>query len=464
MHVLGGGVAKPVNADPNALTELQKRFCLIDLSGEIRIVDRQKVKDVLAGKDADDMAFYKRVDGNIRLRRYLESLPISCDPSKVILDFGVDPTTYLYDRVAFSPQKQPATTLNYWCGPTVNPVPGDCKRIGKYLLQVICNGDRSICTYLLSYLAHMLQKPGEKPGVMPVLLGGQGTGKGMFFQLLGSIWGRTTLLVSDIDQVTGRFNAALERNYAICMDEALFSGDRRSQDRLKSLITEPRIQIEQKYQPARCIESVHRFFAASNRDHFASVDRDDRRFLFLRVSYKHQRDTSYFSQLCAAIEDPTVIGAFVEFLLNLDITNFNVRERPETQEHAAQKLQSLDGFDRYWYEVLTTGDFTGRESGAELWDESVFKPTSVLARKYRDFDKQAERYRTIQESQVSGALRKLCPSARATRQKYPLCGPEAKQQKRGFQLPGIAQARKDFEGYLGCQVAWDQEDSIVKAA
>ena len=69
-----------------------------------------------------------------------------------------------------------------------------------------------------------------------------------FFEILKRIWPRSTLLVSDIQQVVGQFNASLERNYVIIMDEALFSGDRRSQDRMKSLITEKSCHVEQKYQ------------------------------------------------------------------------------------------------------------------------------------------------------------------------------------------------------------------------
>ncbi|MCX7253110.1 MAG: DUF5906 domain-containing protein, partial [Burkholderiales bacterium] len=64
---------------------------------------------------------------------------------------------------------------------------------------------------------------------------------------------RTSLLVSDIQQVVGQFNGALERHYVVIMDEALFSGDRKSQDRMKPLITEKTCHIEQKYQPARTI-------------------------------------------------------------------------------------------------------------------------------------------------------------------------------------------------------------------
>ena len=114
----------------------------------------------------------------------------------------------------------------------------------------------------------MIQKPEEKPGIMIVMSGGQGTGKGTFFCLLQKIWLKTTLIVSDVDHVIGGFNAALERNYAVCMDEALFSSQKKAMDRLKSFITEAKITVEQKYLPRRSLDSIHRFFAATNHEHF----------------------------------------------------------------------------------------------------------------------------------------------------------------------------------------------------
>ena len=80
----------------------------------------------------------------------------------------------------------------------------------------------------------------------------------------------------------------MERSYIINMEEVLFNGDRKSMDQLKSMITEPTIAIEQKYQPRRTIQFIHRFFAASNHDHFGNIELDDRRFVLLRVSDKRK--------------------------------------------------------------------------------------------------------------------------------------------------------------------------------
>ena len=437
----------------SALKALQLNFCLIKLGGQIRIIDRDEIKNVASGTGEVEVNFYKKQDGDTLLRRHLESLPIPSDPKKTITDFWVDPSTHMYDSTAFSPRATPATTLNYWVGPTTAPQPGNWLMLSNFLFEIICNNDQKTYDYLLHFLAHMLQKPEEKPGIMIVLLGQQGTGKGAFFRLIRSIWGRTTLQVSNVDQVIGNFNAALERNFAICMDEAIFVNDRKSMEQLKSLITEPKCRIEQKYQPSRTIDSCHRFFAASNNDHFAFIDRDDRRFLMLRVASTRQDDTDYFTHLFNSIEDAAVVGAMVHDLEKIDLTNFNVRLRPKTKEHLNQKIQSLIGFDRFWYEVLQLGRLP-REYTFDLhdvWSNGQFISTSQLIAGFKHFDKNAERYHAIQSQALATKMEKICPSASRSRSQT------KGTQERGYDLPHIDVARREFDVAMGGGVDWDWE-------
>lgn len=440
------------------LEEIQEQFAMIDLSGEIRYVDQTQIKGILSGVISGEPAFYKKTDVTLLMKRALEKRPYPCKPQVVISEFWIAPETTVYQGTGFTPYPSSQSILNFWVGPIEPDISGDASLILNHLQEVVCSGDSVNFEYLIGYLAHMIQKPAEKPGVMIVLLGRQGTGKGMFFRLLQAIWKRTTLQVTDVDQVVGRFNACLERNFAVCMDEALFAGDRKALDRLKSLITEPQINIEQKYQPARSISSIHRFFAASNHDHFAHVELDDRRFVFLRVSDLHQQDTAYFAKLIAAINDPSSVGALVHYLHRIDLTEFEVRKKPKTTEHTAQKIKSLQGFDRYWYEVLLFGNFDAGASSlydiGKAWDEATFIPSRDLVRYYSTFNKQAQRHQTIQSAEVIVNVQKLCPSASPARQLHQLDNLTPKTQKRGLQLPDLATSRNEFEKVIGGAIEW----------
>lgn len=447
---MGNSVSKVGSANLTPLGLLQTEFCLIKLGGSVLIVDRGEVGLVLAGKKLGPIAFYKKADGEVLMKRYLENLPMQCDVKKTISDFWVSPYTHVYIDIAFSPKGLPVTTLNYWVGHLIKPAPGDWEIIKTHLLCVICSGDEDLYSYLIRFLAHMVQFPEQKPGVMVTMLGKQGTGKGMFFEVLRRIWPMSTLLVSDLNQIIGQFNAVLGHSYVVIMDEAMFSGDRKSQDRMKSLITEKTCQIEQKHQPSRTIESVHRFFASSNHDHFSHVEADDRRSLFIRVSDEKQNDSNYFSQLAMAIDDDSVIAAMIYYLDNVDLTNFNVRVRPLTNEHGAQKLRSLQGFDRYWYEVLTTGNFGCGQYAANPWQTGGFIPTRTMLQGCIDYDKRAQRYAAMQTSEISRALIRLCPSALAARKSI------QNTQHRGYVLPSIFTARKEFEDAYKCPVNWGE--------
>jgi hypothetical protein len=445
----------------SGLIELQNEFCLMKLSGEIRIVDKNQILKVKNGNVETEVAFYKKQDGILLMKRHLENLPIDSDVKKAIEQFFVNPNTHVYDKVAFSPLTLTSTTLNYWSGSGCNPEKGHWHELRDFILNVVCNNDMELFKYLIRYIAHMLQKPEDKSGVMIVMLGGQGTGKGTFFSMLRKIWAQTSLQINDVDQVLGTFNAALERNYVILMDEALFSGDKKSLEKLKSLITEPQCRIEQKYQPSRTIDSYHRFFAASNNEHFAKVDKDDRRFLFLRVSDRHKGDLIYFEILHKLIADGKQIRAMAHDLLAMDISKFNVRQRPKTKEHLNQKLQSLDGFDRYWYEILQLGTI-GMDSefkSSVKWETSIFISTKELINQYKGFNRNADRYTTVQTNTINSALDKLCPSVAKTRPSINGV------QIRGLELPTIQIARREFEKYMGSKLEWDQDsvnEELVK--
>jgi hypothetical protein len=442
-----------------ALDALQDQFALLDLNGEIRAISLLQLDKIRRGDASANLALYKREHAELLMSRLLENKPVQCDVKRVLHDFWRSPKTRFYNETAFTPEPTASTTLNFWSEPTVAACPGNWRLLRDYIRDIICSSSEESYEYLIRFLAHMVQRPAEKPTVMIVMLGGQGTGKGVFFSLLRAIWPQTTLQISDIDHVIGGFNAQVERNYVICMDEALFAGDRKAMDRLKYTVSEPHIEIEQKYQPRRTIKSVHRFFAATNHQHFAHIEKDDRRFIFLEVSASKQQDACFFRRIVAAIQDPSTVGALLYYLRRKDISTFDFRAKPKTQANISQKLLSLEGFDRYVYEVLITGSLRGLDTGATPdaagWDKEVFVSTNDLLTYYKEFDKNSQRYRPLQSNQVCAALSRLIPSVRPERRQQKSFGTAPARQVRGFVLPGLDTARSEFAAAMGGSIPWD---------
>jgi hypothetical protein len=451
----------PMQNPPTTLDLLQSEFAILELCGKHALIQQSDLAWKLGMASAPQLRLYQGADAKLVLRRRLEKIASTNSPTQVINDFFNNPQTIVYKNVAFSPLPQPQDTLNLWVGMTIKPNQGSWQTIRQFLKYVICNGDLDAYKYLINYIAHAIQHPEEKPGIMVVLLGGEGIGKGTLEQILRRIFAATTLMVSDINSVVGRFNACLERSYIVFMDEALFRGDIRLTERLKSFVTSQHIQIEEKHQPERSIESFHRFFSASNSKHFAQIDADNRRMFYLKVSEQFKGNRKYWDSLYAAISFGEV-EAMVHDLMQLDLSSFDIRNRPESTELLAQKIESLPPFERFWFDCLWRGQSCRlnsiyKELRYEDWRLGGFWPTQDLLDCYLFIAKSAQRYQSVTFKNIADSLEKICPSAKRSRKS------ESGSRSWGYDLPTIEVARKEFEKYLGgSAVGWpdlnDQDD------
>lgn len=430
--------------DLDALSTTQQKFALISLGGKVGIVDKQRLNSSNSDGSATQLVVMNKPDGGLLVSRFLASKFNQVDPQKMLTTFFRDKNTTLYDGVEFNPENTTPNVLNLWVGETVKPVKGKWHLVYTLLHEILCGGRESEYQYLIKYIAHALQRPWEKPGVMIILLGGQGIGKGTLAKILQRIWSATFLQVNRIKHVVGDFNGALERAFIVFLDEALFVGDRNSSDALKSLVTEQTISINEKHQPTRQITSYHRFFSATNSDWFKSTERDDRRDFVLRVSEHRKGDYAFWNALNSEIENGGV-EAFAHDLLATDLTGFNIRAKPNTRELTEQKLQSLEKYPRWWFSVLSRGYI--HENGGD-WPE--FISTATLLSAYQENDKNLRSYKSIIERDIAGLMIKMCPSAAKGRSK------EGLHRRHGFMLPSVYEARNDFEKYIGDEVTWDE--------
>lgn len=445
-------ISMPLGTTVNSLQILQSEYALLEIGGKFGVIQKSDLVWHPGMVSAPALRVFCGAEIRTLLMRRLQTVASSMDPGVVIKDFLHSPNTTTYRNLAFSPVPVPNDTLNLWHGMTIESKQGSWLTIQQYLEHVLCSSDKDAYQYLRYYLAHMLQKPEEKPGVMIVMLGGQGIGKGTLEVILRKMFAATTLMVSDVDSVVGRFNSCLERAYIVFMDEALFKGDRKSSDRLKNFVSAAHIQIEAKHQPERSIESFHRFFAASNSQHFANTEYDDRRMFYLKVSEQFKGNHEYWKALYKAIQAGEV-EAMVHDLLALDLTDFVPGNRPASKELLHQKIQSLPSFERFWFGALWDGEkyelgaYSNSCWHSEWQADSFWKSKDIL--EVYEHKSRVERYHTkLNGRDVAEAMRKICPSAKLRRRM------ENNDRANGYDLPDLVTARTEFEAYLGGAISW----------
>lgn len=426
------------------LESIQHKFCLVKTDSKFWVFDLGNLHAQGENGLALKPEFFNQKDGSLLLQRALiASGDTEGDAARNARKFFTSPQTTCYDSVEFNPCGSRQNKLNLWIGPTLVPEAGSWALIRSFLLEVICDNDQAAFDYLIRFIAHALQFPEDKPGIMVILLGGQGVGKGTLAKILRRIWSATYYHIHKIEDVTGNFNATLERAFIVFLDEALFVGDRKASDSLKSLVTENVIQINEKYQPARQTRSYHRFFAATNADHFKNTERDDRRDFVLRVSEARKGDHDYWSALNVEIEGAGV-AAMMDDLLKMDLSSFNVRSKPTTVALTEQKIHSLGLIERWWFNVLMTGD----AGVSEVPEWSDFISTKAIIEDSVELSG-GRIHRKPSDVEAVATMKKLCPSVRNGQRQDSL------ERRRGLYLPDIQTARQAFEHYIGGPVSWD---------
>ncbi|MFN7002660.1 MAG: bifunctional DNA primase/polymerase, partial [Roseinatronobacter sp.] len=129
--------------------------------------------------------------------------------------------------------------LNLWKGWATKPDPkASCDLILDHVRDVICAGNADHAAYVLGWGAHLVQRPGEKPGVALVLRGPKGAGKDTLAVILSKIIGqRHVAHVTRPEALTDRFNAPFATAMLGHVEEAYWAGDPSKKGALQALIT-----------------------------------------------------------------------------------------------------------------------------------------------------------------------------------------------------------------------------------
>ena len=214
----------------------------------------------------------------------------------------------------------------------------------------LCNGNVSYFEYLIRWLAHMVQKPSERPMTGIAIIGDQGNGKGIFIDFIARmLGGRRNANTTTSAKDTKSFNTAVGNKLLVVFDEATFSGDHEQSDFMKKLVTEPYVRIEPKGIDAYEVANYARCFITSNNMESAvPVDIGGRRWLIIECR-SMQTEGDYLRDLANKVgnngeDHPDAIKHFVNgfkhHLQTLDLTGFDTRKLPTQTTGLDTKLHN----------------------------------------------------------------------------------------------------------------------------
>ena len=283
------------------------------------------------------------------------------------------PDRRAYETVTCDPSiMAPPSVLNTWTGLALQPKAGDCSLMLSHITESTCGGDRQVADTVLDWMAHMLQRPAEKPGFAIVAAGPRGTGKTTVAEWLIRMVGRLhSVKISQARQVTGQFNVQLDAKLFGLLEEVTFGGDKAGEGPLKDLITATTVMIEAKYGSPQAMPSFIRFFMASNDPHAIRAGAAERRYLVTQARDVNEgksptQKKAYFDALEAQANSGG-LEALMDVLMRRNISRFDRFRPPMTRQLVEQIERSLSDEDKWVAGVLDDGVFTDRE-GVALHD------------------------------------------------------------------------------------------------
>jgi hypothetical protein len=261
-----------------------------------------------------------------------------------------DPSKRKYVRIGYFPNEEdcPTNTFNSFVAakasflPNCDPV--DIKPIMDHI-NIMANHDQASATFLLQYLAQIVQQPAILPGIAILLYSEEGAGKDILIDWFGKyILGEHQYYkVGDICNMFKGFNALMDGKLLVHADElSKQTLTKARMEDLKRIITNGKITIEKKGIDSVEQDSYSRIFMTTNNRDALQISNTNRRFAVYYSSSEKRKDAEYFKNLVAFLSNQDVKRTFYDFLMTVDISDFHHTKRPETEIYNEMKQASMD--------------------------------------------------------------------------------------------------------------------------
>ncbi|HMY01566.1 MAG TPA: DUF5906 domain-containing protein, partial [Agitococcus sp.] len=157
---------------------------------------------------------------------------------------------------------------------------------------------------VLNWVAHLIQRPYEKPSFHLMLTGETGVGKGSLCNaLIAPLINNQLVSINSYSQLTGRFSDLLADNMLIVLDDCR-RGSHNTATQLKSLLTEKRVFVERKGLQGKMVNTYSRFILNSNDKLPIPIEHNDRRWYI----------PQYMNHVVDRRETQVFISSFVKWL------------------------------------------------------------------------------------------------------------------------------------------------------
>ncbi len=307
---------------------------------------------------ADAKAFVRRSDGKTYDEKQFESLYGHLAPKGTLFNRIVKNTFSMrkFESLSYQPGKPEFPgdgTYNLWRNSGIEPKPGDVSVFLDHVAYLVPDPcEREI---VLDYLAHLVQRPGDKINFAMLIQGAQGTGKSALGSLMERIIGAPNISRPTNQELRENFTGWLRGCSLVIIEELMTGGSRELANKLKPIITDPKVRIREMYRPSYSMANTVNLLIFTNYRNAVQVDFDDRRY-FVVFSPAETKPEDYYCRLFSYFdgEGPSNVA---HWLLSRDISGFSAKGRaPTTAAKVEMRRETMGDAERCLAELFEVGD------------------------------------------------------------------------------------------------------------
>lgn len=195
---------------------------------------------------------------------------------------------------------------------------------------------------LLDTLAHAAQYPGIRPHCHPLLIAQkQGTGRSWLNEMLRALWKGAAVEVDLHRLLDDQFNSTIAGKIIVAVNEVKAPPSERysHRDRLKALLTDTVLTVNEKHVPRWVEKFCARFVMSTNAEDALPLSETDRRIQPIRCA-DEPLSSDYYSELYAALKNPQFLAACWHTLATRDISAFNPGRRAPLTDTKLQLIHA----------------------------------------------------------------------------------------------------------------------------
>ena len=298
-----------------------------------------------------------------------------------------DENILTYEHIDFIPpdiyNSDKKHIYNMWSGFKAEKLPEINKDERMSLIMPIIQHFREVICgehypFMLQCLASIIQRPSKPTGVILLIQGSQGSGKGSIFDFF-----RTRILGEELSKQTEGLSPIFDRFSNVMVNKLFIQADEISMgecvgnnnlEKLKNRTTIGTVQYEKKGIDPIVINNYANFILTTNNDNSIKIPYDDRRFCVFQASDKYKGNTEYFSNLHEHLERDDVARAVYDYLKEFDISTIKNFQniRPKTDYYHEMIRLNLTPFHRYLSYLSINADPTISTSQNQGYDPDEY--------------------------------------------------------------------------------------------